>query len=182
MSVVQIRSEEQPVPVPVAAKLGKTRTQPDLRPLLPRVPPFATHRNIPGGIKNPGPIALTNSNTSWRSSSGHLGETLTFIWDITPPSMGPSANSSVLPLLLEGLSSCSILLNALKPLASLLEGSAIPEVVHADPPVMGGVPEFYLASPPKTPKAETPHANASQLCTSMFTSAAATSPKPMGTP
>ena len=88
-----------------------------------------------------------------------LGETLTSIWGNTPPSAGPSANSSVLPLPLEGPS------------------SAIPEVVHADAPGIGGVPEFYRASPPKTPKAETPHASASQSRTPVSTSAAATSPK-----
>ena len=137
---------------------------------------------IPGGIEIPGPIALTDSNSSRRSGSGRLGETLTSIWGNTPPSAGPSANSSVLPSPLEGPSSRSVLLNALKPLASVPEGSAIPEVVHADPPAMGGVPEFYRASPPKTPKAETPHASASQSRTPVSTSAAATSPKPTGTP
>ena len=124
-------------------------------------------RNIPGGIELPGPIALTDSNSSRRSGSGRLGETLSSIWGNIVPSAGPSANSSVLPSPLEGPTSRNALLNALKPLASVPEGSAIPDVIHADTSVPGGVPEVYRSSPPKTPKAE---------------SAAATSPKPGGTP
>lgn len=123
-------------------------------------------RNIPGGIEIPGPIALTDSNSSRRSGSGRLGETLTSIWGNTVPSAGPSANSSILPSPLEGPTSRSALLNALKPLASVPEGSAIPEVIHADTTAPGGVPDVYRSSPPKTPRAE---------------SVAATSPKPAGT-
>ncbi|KAI0300964.1 hypothetical protein BC826DRAFT_629413 [Russula brevipes] len=139
-------------------------------------------RNLPGGIELPGPIALTDSNSSRRSGSGRLGETLTSIWGNTAPSAGPSANSSVLPSPLEGPSSRSALLNALKPLASVPEGSAIPEVVHADETGAGAVPQVYRSSPPKTPKAETPHASASPSRVHTSTSAAATSPKPTGTP
>ena len=141
-------------------------------------------RNLPAGIELPGPIALTDSNSSRRSGSGRLGETLTSIWGNTPPSAGQSANSSVLPSPLEGPSSRSALLNALKPLASVPEGSAIPEVVHAEPVSAGagGVPEVYRASPPKTPKAETPYANASPSRTLVSASAAATSPKGKITP
>lgn len=124
-------------------------------------------RNIPGGIEIPGPITLTDSNSSRRSGSGRLGETLTSIWGNTVPSAGPSANSSILPSPLEGPTSRSALLNALKPLASVPEGSAIPEVILADTTAPAGVPEVYRSSPPKTPKAE---------------SVAATSPKPTGTP
>ena len=124
-------------------------------------------RNIPGGIELPGPIALTDSNSSRRSGSGRLGETLSSIWGNIVPSAGPSANSSILPSPLEGPTSRNALLNALKPLASVPEGSAIPDVIHASTSVPGGVPEVYRSSPPKTPKAE---------------SAAATSPKPGGTP
>jgi hypothetical protein len=141
-------------------------------------------RNIPGGIELPGPIALTDSNSSRRSGSGRLGDTLTSIWGNTPPSAGQSANSSVLPSPLEGPSSRSALINALKPLASVPEGSAIPEVVHAEPEPAGagGVPAVYRASPPKTPKAETPYANASPSRTHGSASAAATSPNAKGTP
>lgn len=151
----------------------------------------STSRGIPGGlpgnIELPGPIALTDSNSSRRSGSGRLGDTLTSIWGNNPPSAGPSANSSGMPSPLEGPSSRGALLNALKPLASVPEGSAIPEVVHvetayADTTAMGGVPEFYRASPPKTPKAETPHASASLSHTPVSASVAATSPKPAGTP
>jgi hypothetical protein len=124
-------------------------------------------RNIPGGIELPGPIALTDSNSSRRSGSGRLGETLSSIWGNIVPSAGPSANSSILPSPLEGPTSRNALLNALKPLASVPEGSAIPDVIHASTSVPGGVPEVYRSSPPKTPKAE---------------SGAATSPKPGGTP
>jgi hypothetical protein len=145
---------------------------------------MSVSRNIPAGIELPGPIALTDSNSSRRSGSGRLGETLTSIWGNTLPSAGQSANSSVLPSPLEGPSSRSALVNALKPLASVPEGSAIPEVVHAEPQHAGagGVPEVYRASPPKTPKAETPYANASPSRTHGSTSAAAISPKSKGTP
>ncbi|KAI9512090.1 hypothetical protein F5148DRAFT_126725 [Russula earlei] len=138
-------------------------------------------RNIPGGIELPGPIALTDSNSSRRSGSGRLGETLTSIWGNIPPSTGPSANSSVLPSPLEGPSSRSALLNALRPLASVPEGSAIPEVVHADA-IEPVVPEVYRPEPPKTPKAETPHASTSPSRALTSASAAATSPKATGTP
>jgi len=123
--------------------------------------------NIPGGIEIPGPIALTDSNSSRRSGAGRLGETLSSIWGNNAPSAGPSANSSILPSPLEGPTSRNAILNALKPLASVPEGSTIPTVIHADTSAAGGVPEVYRSSPPKTPKAE---------------SAAATSPRPGGTP
>ncbi|KAH9960803.1 hypothetical protein BC827DRAFT_363223 [Russula dissimulans] len=140
-------------------------------------------RNIPGGIELPGPIALTDSNSSRRSGSGRLGETLTSIWgNMPPPSAGPSANSSVLPSPLEGPSTRSALLNALKPLASVPEGSAIPEVVHAGTVAADVVPEVYRSEPPKTPKAETPQTATSPSRAFTSASAAATSPKGAGTP
>jgi hypothetical protein len=143
-------------------------------------------RNIPGGIEIPGPITLTDSNSSRRSGSGRLGETLTSIWGNTVPSAGPSANSSILPSPLEGPTSRSALLNALKPLASVPEGSAIPEVIHADTTVPGGLPEVYRRSPPKTPKAESVAATSTKpTSTSRAASrvpTTTTSPRPGGTP
>ncbi|KAI0303781.1 hypothetical protein B0F90DRAFT_1708994 [Multifurca ochricompacta] len=127
-------------------------------------------RNIPSGIELPGPIALTDSNSSRRSGSGRLGETLT-------------ANSSVLPSPLEGPTSRSVLLNALKPLASVPEGSAVPEVIHADASMEAvSVPDVHRSEPPKTPKAETPRASASPSRVPVAASAVATSPKLSGTP
>ncbi|KAH9178225.1 hypothetical protein EDB89DRAFT_1930043, partial [Lactarius sanguifluus] len=143
-------------------------------------------RGIPTGIEIPGPIALTDSNSSRRSGSGRLSETLTSVWGNNPPSIGPSANSSVLPSPLEGPTSRSAILNALQPLASVPEGSAIPEVVHADPGAdpgaQAGMFEAYRNEPPKTPKAETPRASASPSRIPVSASAMATSPKPPATP
>ena len=143
-------------------------------------------RNIPSGIEIPGPIALTDSNSSRRSGSGRLGEALTSVWGNNPPSAGPSANSSVLPSPLEGPTSRSVLLNALNPLASVPEGSAIPEVIHADAGAdtgeQAGMFEAYRNELPKTPKAETPRPSASPSRIPVSASAAATSPKPPATP
>jgi hypothetical protein len=124
----------------------------------------STSRNVPTGVELPGPIALTDSNSSRRSGAGRLGETLTSVWGNIPPSGGPSANSSLIPSPLEGPTSRSAILNALQPLASVPEGSAIPEVIHANTvETSGSVPEVYRSSPPKTPKAETPRASASSV-------------------
>ena len=145
--------------------------------------PTSMSRNMPGGIELPGPIALTDSNSSRRSGSGRLSEALASVWGNIPPSAGPSANSSVLPSPLEGPTSRSALLNALQPLASVPEGSTIPEVVHADPSMeAGGVPEVYRSEPPKTPKAETPRASASPSRIPAAASSTARSPKATGTP
>ena len=137
---------------------------------------------MPSGIEIPGPIALTDSNSSRRSGSGRLSETLTSVWGNNPPSTGPSASNSVLPSPLEGPTSRSALLNALKPLASVPEGSAIPEVVHADPGAQAGTFEAHQHEPPKTPKAETPRPSASPSRIPVSASVAATSPKPSATP
>ncbi|KAH9972828.1 hypothetical protein BGW80DRAFT_346070 [Lactifluus volemus] len=79
----------------------------------------STSRNVPTGVELPGPIALTDSNSSRRSGAGRLGETLTSVWGNIPPSGGPSANSSLIPSPLEGPTSRSAILNALQPLASV---------------------------------------------------------------
>jgi hypothetical protein len=142
---------------------------------------MSTSRNIPSGIEIPGPIALTDSNSSRRSGSGRLSDTLTSVWGNNPPSAGPSASNSVLASPLEGPTTRSALLNALKPLASVPEGSAIPEVVHADPGAIPGA-QVYNNEPPKTPKAETPRPSGSPSRIPVSASAAGTSPKPAATP
>lgn len=149
---------------------------------------MSTSRNIPSGIEIPGPIALTDSNSSRRSGSGRLSETLTSVWGNAPLSTGPSASSSVLASPLEGPTSRSALVNALSPLASVPEGSAIPEVIHADTGAdtgaQAGLFEAYRSEPPKTPRAETPRAGAgaSPSRIPVAPSAMATSPKPSATP
>ena len=177
-SVHTSRSREIP-PEPEAVDKGKRRESTTSGGGPSRS--MSTSRHIPSGIEIPGPIALTDSNSSRRSGSGRLSETLNSVWGNTPPSAGPSASNSVLASPLEGPTSRSALLNALKPLASVPEGSAIPEVVHADP---GADPaaQVYHNEPPKTPKAETPRPSASPSRIPVSASAAATSPKPAATP
>jgi hypothetical protein len=143
---------------------------------------ISTPRNIPSGIEIPGPIALTDSNSSRRSGSGRLSETLTSVWGNNPPSAGPSASNSVLASPLEGPTTRSALLNALNPLASVPEGSAIPEVVHADPGAADPGAQIYHNEPPKTPKAETPRPSGSPSRIPVSASAAGTSPKHAATP
>ena len=143
-------------------------------------------RGVPSGIEIPGPIARTDSNSSRISGSGRIGDALTSVWGNNPPSAGPSANSSVLPSPLEGPTTRSAILNALQPLASVPEGSAIPEVIHADAGAdtgaQTGIFEAYRSEPPKTPKAETPRPSASPSRIPVAGSAVATSPKPPATP
>ena len=176
-SVHTSRSREIPSE-PEAADKGKRRESTTSGGGPPRS--MSTSRHI-SGIEIPGPIALTDSNSSRRSGSGRLSETLNSVWGNNPPSAGPSASNSVLASPLEGPTTRSALLNALKPLASVPEGSAIPEVIHADPGADTGA-QVYHNEPPKTPKAETPRPSASPSRIPVSASAAATSPKPAATP